>query len=151
MPSGGRHLNTTTTRHRTFSPWFFSSNQRMGVSKVLPQSRHPVSCPAKGSCTGGTPTECVFLNLMCPLYMLRNKVFYGGRRANSASIFLERGTQLQEDIRRHRYPLTCKELLCPLTSFAFNPARCPQYIHSPHWETWWGRLFSRRQPDHETG
>ena len=35
-------------------------SSKIGVQKALPQSPHPVSCPAKGSCTGGSPTEWVF-------------------------------------------------------------------------------------------
>ena len=42
------------------SPCFSSYHERMGVPKALPQSYHPLSCAAKGSLTGGTPTEWVF-------------------------------------------------------------------------------------------
>ena len=100
----------------------------MEVPKALPQSHHLVNCPVKGSCTRGTPTECIFcwffLRFLC---VLRNEVFYGGRSANPATNLLERGTQLQEDIRRqlgtrYEWLLDHKELLCPLRGFVFNPA-----------------------------
>ena len=40
---------------------FSSHHEKVGVQKALPQSRHPVSCPADSSCTGGTPMECLFV------------------------------------------------------------------------------------------
>ena len=66
LPSGGRHLSTTlphTTKicPRKFTPCFSFYHQQCGVLKALPQSRHLVSCPVKGSSTGGNPTEWVFI------------------------------------------------------------------------------------------
>ena len=102
----------------------------MGVPKALPQSCHPVSCPAKGSCTGGTPTEWVF-RFLCVFCVLRNEGFYGGRSANPATNLLIRsnptaGGRPQTLLgTRYGWPLAHKELLRPLTGFVFNPAGCP--------------------------
>ena len=59
----------------------FSSYHRVGVPKAFPQSRHLVSCLAKGSCTGGAPTERVF-SFLCIFSVLWSEGFYSGWSAN---------------------------------------------------------------------
>ena len=86
--------------------------------------------PAKGSCTAGTPTECVF-SFLCVFSVLRNEGFYGGRSANLGTNLIIRsnptaGGRPQTRLgMRNGWPLAHKELLRPLTGFIFNPAGCP--------------------------
>ena len=89
------------------------------------------------------------------LWVLGNQVFYSGRSANPATILPKKksnptaGERSQTQLgHRYEWPLAHKEPVRPLTGFVFNPAGCP---NPKHQETWWGRWFSRRQFDHETG
>ena len=89
--------------------------------------------------------------------VLRNEGFYGGRSANTATNLLIRsnptagGRPQTQLATRYGWPLAHKELLRPLTGFVFNPAGCPYPNTLLTKKTWWGRRFSRRQPDHGTG
>ena len=132
-------------------PWFPSCHQRLGVPKALPQSRHPVSCTAKGSSHG------VGFQISLRFCVLRNVGFYGGRSANPATNLLIRnnstaGGRPQTQLgTRYGWPLAHKELLRPLTGFVFKSRWVSIYKHPPHQKTWWGRRFCHRQPDHGTG
>ena len=105
---------------------------KIGGPEGFTQSRHPVSCTAKGSCTGGTPTEWVF-RFLC---VLRNVGFYGGRSANPATNLLiinnsTAGGRPQTQLgTRYGWPLAHKEQLHPLTGFVVNPVRCPYHASS---------------------
>ena len=106
--------------------WFSSYHQGMGVLKALPQYRHPASCPAKGSSTGGG----VGFQISLPSWVLQNEVFYGGQSANPPTNLLIKsnptaGRRPQTQLgTRYGWPLSHKELLRPLTGFVFNPAWC---------------------------
>ena len=104
----------------------------MGAPKALPQSHHLVSCPVKGSSTGGTSTEWVF-GFLFSVFCRMKGFFYDGRIANPATTLLKTShptavgrpqTQLGT---RYGWPLAHKEFLHRLTGFVFNPAWCPYH------------------------
>ena len=112
-----------------FIPCFSSHHQGMEVPKALPQSRHLVSCPVKGSSTGGTPTEWVF-SVLCICGFCRMMYFpvTGVQILPPTSLewLPTAGEHPQTQLgTRYGWPLAHKELLHPLTGFVFNPAGCP--------------------------
>ena len=74
--------------------------------------------------------------------VLQNEGFYGGQSANPATNLLIRsnptaGGRLQTQLgTRYGWPLAHKELLRPLTGFAFNPAGCP-YPNTLQHQVFW--------------
>ena len=132
--SGGRYRSITPTHTTAIQPRkvipCFSSNQTVGTLKALAQSRHPVSYPANGSCTGGTLTEWVF-SFLCVF-----SVFCGVKRFMVAKVQIlpppssERlptaGQHPQMQLcTRYGWPLAHNEFLRPLTGFVFSPAGSP--------------------------
>ena len=61
--------------------------------------------PCKGQ-QHRTRSHGVGFQISLHLWVLRNEVFYGGQSANPATNLLKnKGTQLQEDVRRHSWAL----------------------------------------------
>ena len=89
--------------------------------------------------------------------VLQNEVFYGGRSANAASDLLKKNSNQTAGGRPQTagheiWIAGCSQgTPSPFDRFCFSLCSMSISIHPPHQEAWWGRRFSRRQPDRETG
>ena len=133
--------------------FFLSKNGGPEGFAPIPSSGE-LSCFVKGSCTGGTPREWVFLfslHFYCALRWLGCKSCHQPKKKSNPTAGGRPQTQLGT---RYGWPLAHKEFLRPLTGFVltgFFSRWVSISMHPPHQKTWWGRRFNRRQPDRETG